>query len=417
MLTKKGYVIQKKNLNFNQLQELKRELTVTPFSLQGFPQPFPLFRETHEVIRIPRFYGIENYGIPKINKIPDGEQLDIKFHGSLKINLQQDIAATKTIEQLKNEGGALLNLPTGYGKTCVSLYILSELQVKTLILVHKDVLLQQWKERIHQFIPKATVGILKQNKMEIECDIVIGMLQSIALRDYDCFKNFGFVIIDETHHICSKLFSESMFKICPKYILGLSATPFRKDGLTHTLYWFLNKISFSVEREFSTNVNVELITYEDNVLSDNHVKAITELTEDDDRNDLIIKKVIELQAQNRKILILTDRREHCKLLQQNILNSGLYLGGMKQHDLKYNEHNCSVLIGTYHLAQEGLDIPTLDSLILATPKSDIIQACGRILRETEGKINTPLIIDIQDSSFETKNKARIRFYKKFFHIL
>lgn len=419
MLTKKGYVLQKSKLSPEDITKIKQDLIVSPLnSFTPFPEKFQVYRETDKVIRVPRFYGIEKFGAPSVNKIPEGISINTSFQGTLKPELKQDIAVDKCISDLETYGGGVLCLPTGFGKTTTALHILCKMKRKALVIVNKEVLLNQWKERIQFFIPDATIGIIKQSKCDIEGkDIVLAMLQSLSLREYD-LSSFGFAIIDEAHHIPSKLFSNSMFQICPKYILGLTATPFRKDGLTKILWWFMKRISFSVEREMNENVKVEIVNYSDSFDADlPFTQLVNSLTGDVTRTELIIEKIKELQKEGRKIIVLSDRREHCKEIHSRIENSGLYLGGMKQEELDYNEANCSVLLATYSLAAEGLDIPTLDTLVLATPKTDVIQAVGRILRETPGKVNEPYILDIVDTSCEKQFKKRCSFYRKYFKLL
>jgi len=146
--------------------------------------------------------------------------------------------------------------------------------------------------------------------------------------------------------------------------------------------------------------------------------VINQLVLIDKRNDLILDKIVYLLNIKRKIIFLSDRRNHCEEIfnRFNKLNlnytSGLYMGGMKQSDLKENE-KCNLILATFSLAHEGLDIPDLDTLILATPKTDIVQSCGRIMRETKGKKNNPLIIDINDLYGSLPNQGRKRkiFYK------
>ena len=143
-------------------------------------------------------------------------------------------------------GHGVLSLPCGYGKTTVSLAIASKLGYRTMIIVHKQFLADQWKERIQQFCPGATIGMVQQNKKEVDCDFVIAMLQSLSLKEYSFsdFESIGTVIVDEAHHICAKVFSQSLFKLCPRHIYGLSATPERKDGLTKVLHWFMGPTFF-----------------------------------------------------------------------------------------------------------------------------------------------------------------------------
>ena len=145
------------------------------------------------------------------------------------------------------KGGGILSLPCGFGKTICGLYFISKIAKKTLIIVHKEFLMNQWIERINFALPDAKIGIIQGNKCEIEGnDIIIGMLQSLALKDFpnDTFDDIGHVIIDECHRIPSKIFMRTLFKINCNYMLGLSATPNRKDGCTKILKWFIGDIIF-----------------------------------------------------------------------------------------------------------------------------------------------------------------------------
>ena len=433
MLTRGGFIIHKNKLDKDKTDWLRKELTVTPEQPgNSFAKldSFPVFRESESRFRIPRHFGSDNFNL-NVNKIPNGVPIDIPFVGTLKDSTNQPIAAQFAIDHIKSKGGGILSLPTGYGKTCVSLYILSQLKVKTLIIVHKEFLLNQWIERIEQFLPSATIGRIQQNKVDIQGkDIVIGMLQSIAMKSYEpnVFETFGLTIIDETHHISSKVFSKALFNVCTKYMLGLSATPIRKDGLTKVLNWFIGDIFYSVERKQQTQVDVQTLNftcgaYNDEVPLNKLGKVslseiINKLVDIEPRNELIIKHLYSNLNLNRKIIVLSDRRSHCEILHKLLSerNSkytyGLYMGGMKQDALKLSEE-CDVILATYSLAHEGLDIPSLDTLILSTPKTDIVQSCGRILRETTGKKNNPLIIDICDSFGSLPNQARKRrvYYK------
>ena len=149
--------------------------------------------------------------------------------------------------------------------TVMALNILSQLHKKTLIIVHKDFLLRQWKERIEQFLPDARVGKIQGTIIDIENkDIVIGMLQSLSMKEYPptVFEDFGFTIIDECHHLAAEVFSNALFKIVTKYMLGLSATMKRKDGLTRVFKMFVGKVVVKKERPLQDNVTVKAIRYE-----------------------------------------------------------------------------------------------------------------------------------------------------------
>lgn len=443
-----GYMVYKDKMTSCEQKKVKKDLRVCPVSTFETPVQqdlsFNVYKENALRYRIPRFYGIETFGLPEVVDAHKHTHIDVSFSGTLNVKTLQDIAVAKSIETLKTKGGGILSLPPGFGKTTCALYVMCKMKVKTLIIVHKEFLMNQWIERIKQFVKvegaDCSVGIIRQNKVDIAGkDIVIGMLQSIAMKDYPAstFDSFGLTIIDETHHICSNVFSRAFFKFTTPYYLGLSATPHRKDGLTKVLEWFIGPVFYSIERENQTGVTVESSVFSHDSYKNelpmnssgkvSYVDIITKIVNIPERNELIVAHVRKLYNQGRNIMILSDRRDHCfkirDLIEADLAEEdadadadakcGLYMGGMKQSELNESEKK-QIIIATYSLAHEGLDIPKLDSLILATPKSDVVQACGRILRETKGKVHNPYIIDIIDSIGLLMNQSRKRraFYRK-----
>jgi superfamily II DNA or RNA helicase len=349
-------------------------------------------------------------------------RISTRFHGTLRDATHQNTALAAAIDA----GHGVLSLPCGFGKTTVSLAIACKLGYRTMIIVHKEFLANQWEERIKQFCPGATIGRVQQNKKEVECDFVIAMLQSLSLKEYSFgdFDSVGTVIVDEAHHICAKVFSQSLFKICPNHIFGLSATPNRKDGLTKVLHWFMGPTFFAVERENQQDVEVFPIEFECPRFRDpppctrfgklSLSTMITELTENRDRNKMLVDLIKRITKGTRQLLVLSDRRQHCMMLHQCFpKTSGLYMGGMKESELTESSKK-KIIFATFSQAHEGLDIPTLDTVILATPKSDIVQSIGRIMRETKGKKNNPNIYDIFDqwSVCHAMYNKRLRVYKQ-----
>lgn len=408
LLTRDGYVVE--SCDFTQYH--KDALTVTQEPSKYFKkeaQVFTVFVDLKdEIVAVPRYWGIEHFGKPKTWFGHTQKADRLTFKGKLRSAVQQQAVAA-SMKQLADNGSGVLSLCTGAGKTVLALYIACSLKIKTLVVVHKTFLLDQWEERIKKFVPLARIGRIQQKVEDVyNCDIVVGMLQSIAMREYDndTFRDFGLVIFDEVHVVPAPVFSRALLKLSAPHMLGLSATPVRRDGLSYVIHWFIGPTFFEHSLTGKNDVIVKVVKYLPGrtLLSAatrpnfNLVTATSILCDMELRNAVIAKHIIELVDEGRKILFLSDRRAHCEAMKRMLLGteSALYLGGMKTFELKKAEEKM-VLLGTYGLAKEGLDIPTLDTLILATPRSDVVQACGRILH---GKTQfSPIIIDIVDEWF------------------
>jgi superfamily II DNA or RNA helicase len=244
-LGKKGYSIYKKDLTNKEQIYIRNELTVKPYlpKSPAQPEPFPIYRESPQKFYLPRYFGIDNFGDFCENKLPLGNDINLNFEGELR-EYQINIV-NKYLNFVKNSGGGLLDVDPGKGKTVMALYIISKLKKKTLVIVHKSFLLNQWLERIQQFLPNARVGKIQGQTIDIDNkDIVIGMLQSLSQKEYpdNLFDSFGLSIYDETHHLGAEVFSRCMMKAITNYTLGLSGTMQRKDGLTKVFKMFLGDI-------------------------------------------------------------------------------------------------------------------------------------------------------------------------------
>jgi superfamily II DNA or RNA helicase len=250
--------------------------------------------------------------------------------------------------------------------------------------------------------------------------------ESMFVYDIEVEDNHNFIcsngpIVHNCHHIGSKTFSSIFFKVQTKYMLGLSATPERKDGLSKVIYWFLGPQIVDIKRDLNKpKINFvisdpEGLTEKFNKLGKvNNPTMITDLTLHESRNKLIVDTIKKYLLENRKILVLSDRRAHCEYIHSQLekekLSSGVYLGGMNT-DSRAISVDCSVIVGTYQASGEGFDVPELDTLIMATPKSDVQQAVGRILRQKNK--NDPIVIDIVDpfSIFKGQYQKRKKYYK------
>jgi superfamily II DNA or RNA helicase len=390
MLTRTGYVVSPN-------PEAKRDLTVRAIenALGLRPPSFKVFKETTKHLCVPRFYGEEKWGSARDTR-PEPVSMTIPFTGQLR-DMQRE-----SVERYPGHG--VLSLEVGLGKTVCALAIASRMGVRTMIIVHKEFLANQWAERIAQFCPGCTIGRVQQDKCELGHPFVIAMIQTLCMRAHavGTFDSIGLVIVDEAHHVGAPAFSQAMFTMCPKYTLGLTATPDRKDGLTRILYWFLGNCFYAAHRESSKNVRVKRVPFiHPEFLRPPPVSRLGKvclatmvniLVEIPERNELLLDIAREA-ATDHQVLILSDRRAHCEWLVQEIgETAGLYMGGMKQADLDESAKK-RVVVGTFSLAHEGLDIATLSAIVLATPHSDVRQAVGRILRTDGPKV----VYDLADT--------------------
>jgi len=265
ILSKNGYKIRKKSLSPKSLKELKDELSVKPFVYNDYNNScnenrFSVYLESPNSIYIPKFYGIDKYGPPSKYKLNEGDDINIEFSGDLRE--EQNPIEDLYLKSAKDSGGGIISLKCGGGKTVLALHIISILKKKTIVVVHKDFLMTQWRDRIKQFLPDAKIGKIQQNTIDIkDKDIVLSMVQSLSMKEYDSetFSSFGLAIFDECHHLGAEVFSKSMQKVSSKYMLGLSATPNRKDGLRKVFEWYIGPIVYIDKKKNEDYVEVQLI--------------------------------------------------------------------------------------------------------------------------------------------------------------
>jgi superfamily II DNA or RNA helicase len=440
-LSQRGYAILKNDSNKDIIANLKKELNVSPIIMSPINskdgnKEYPLYLESDNKIYLPKCYGLEKFGKPIHDNLPSGLDCpNLIFKGSLrdiqKIPIENFIQSAENPEKL----GGIISVPCGFGKTIMAIYVACYFKKKTLFISHKDFLNEQFISSVKEFVPSCKIGKIKQNKIDVEGkDIVIATLQSLAIRDYEqsLFKDFGLVIVDECHHIASEVFSRAFRKMNIRISLGLSATLNRKDGLRKVFEWYLGKsvYNFKIDKN-SSEMMVQIHKYfaSSNEYSaiktfyngqPNIVASINNICNYKPRTILIIdilKGILDVDK-DRKILILSERKNQLRdieeLLKENeMLDYGYYIGGMKMCDLDISATK-QIILATYQMSSEGLNIPTLNTLILASPIGDIQQSVGRILREKkENRKYTPLCIDIYDELSVVKSKGfrRLKYYK------
>jgi superfamily II DNA or RNA helicase len=439
VLTSKGYAVKKSYLNELQIQAIRSELTMAPKTLDKFQkdiQNFPIYAESKTRFYVPRHWGIKRFGKPEADIVSEGLELPetISFKGTPR-DFQKDIINTF----LESEANGLICVPCGYGKTVMALNILTCLKKRTLIVVDKEFLMNQWKSEIENFIEGARVGILQANKIQIEADkydITICMIQTICRREFPegFFDEYGFTIFDECHHLGAAYFCQALKKIQTKYMLGLSATPDREDGLSLVFEYHLGDPVFKItKRAADKEAVVKAVWFDSEDPKYKEVpvnwrgepitaKLLNQVADFEPRNKKIIELIDEYATDpDRYILILSDRISQLEWIEK-ALNEwptkfihGYYIGGMKQTKLDDNAEKCQILLATYQMASEAFSVKKLNTVILATPRKNVEQSTGRIFRERiDERKKAPHIIDMIDSHECHKRRwyVRQKFYKQ-----
>jgi superfamily II DNA or RNA helicase len=436
MLTLQGYRVKKASLPPQRLTTLRGLLNVKPYIPSVFVKPqyvtrFQVYRECPEFLYVPKHFGIEQFGpCATEREVPTGDPVRWTFAGVLR-PVQLPVVNSFLLPE-PHDG--IISLQTGGGKTICALYIASVLKLPTLVLVHAGFLKEQWMERIATFLPNARVGTIQGDVCDVENkDIVVGMLQTISMRDIpsSIFARFGFVVVDECHHIASEVFSQAIPKLTSTHMLGLSATPDRKDRLMHVINWSLGPLLYqsSDGDKMDDKVSVEVYEFDppDTAFNDvilNHAGVmftslmINKVVDYAPRNAYIVRIIEDIFDPDRQMLVLTDRVEHTKELHRLLPpelqdQAGILARGMKADVRATMCASKRILISTYHLVKEFFDVPSLNTLVMATSRPDVVQIVGRILRTEKATRTThPLIIDIVDPAFRRQFQERLRLYKE-----
>ena len=436
MLTLNGYKVLKNTIP---VEEYRKALTVKPYIPKVFVNPnavpkYKVYKEVEDALYLPKHYGVEKHGVPKetTRDVATTDERFWTFAGGLR---SQQLPVVNAF-LLPQPHDGILSLHTGGGKTVCALYIASRLRLPTLVIVHNSFLRDQWEERVRAFLPNARIGRIQGDQCEVENkDVIIAMLQTVSMKELPIatFKSIGLVIVDECHHIASEVFAQALPKVTSKYMLGLSATPSRKDGLMFVAHWFLGPLLYNSDKGDieDPDIQVEMYEYKNDDPTFNEIiynrqgvmftsLMINKLAECEDRTRWLATIVDDVMADapDRQMLVLTDRVQHTKDLLAALpdaLREKAAILSQDVHATKRGEYCASkrILIATYAMCKEGFDVPTLNTLLMATPRPDIDQIVGRILRveKTARKIH-PLILDIVDPQFRRQFQERNGLYKK-----
>ena len=438
ILTHKGYSIRKSILSEKEQEVILKYCIVEPKIDERYKQKgelkFNIYKESPQRYYLPREWAITKFGPADVNILSEGIDLteEVSTFVGNPYDYQKDIINT----YLESKRNGLICVPCGKGKTFMALNIASNLRKRFLIVVDKEFLMNQWKGEMKNLMPNVKVGILQAEKRETDeekYDCTICMIQTLCSQSFpdNFFHSYGFTIFDECHHLGAQHFCKSLFKIQTNKMLGLSATPTRADGLTKVFEMFLGKPLFWEKvREPDPTVIVKGVNircqdpnylrvpydYKKDVII---ARLITYIVECKERNEEIVRW-IKLLANNedRKILVLSARIAHLesidKLLPESISRS-YYIGGMKEAVREGGAQTAKVLLASYSMASEAMNIKSLNAVILASPRTSVEQSTGRILRtRISERVVQPMIIDIIDPHEPLMSQWRKRkaYYKK-----
>lgn len=431
-LSRRGYIFNPPPEFPNKLiGEICKELTVAPKE-NGFNMPtqFRLYFKSKKGEYIfPRYYGLKQFGKPEKEYFNIGNDIDVVFKGQLR-PLQID-ASKKVIEAFNYSGGGILSLQTGHGKTITALYCISRLKLKTLVIVNRIELVNQWQREINSFLCKkdetnVNVSKIQGRKRDFSGDIVVAMINTVSMGGFKAhqFNCFDLLIVDECHSVASEIFSSCLPLIRTPYTLGLSATPERKDGLMKIVQWYMGDIVYKSTEQIQTTHNVEvklmkyrppkaytreLYTYSG---KPNMAGMLNRMAGHKERTNILVKLIKEaLEDENREILVLSDRKTQLKELKELIGDdAGLLTGDLKRAEQEESKKK-RVILGTYQICGTGFDLPKLNTLVLATPRGNVVQMVGRILRK-DHEI-APRIYDIWDdfSLYKYMGAKRKKYYE------
>ena len=354
-----------------------------------------------------------------------------EFTGSLK---SFQTAAVNAM--LKREFGTL-SAPTGSGKTIMGLYLIAQRSQPTIVIVHTKDLAHQWIQRIEQFlgIPADQVGLLGAGKKRIGDRITVALVQTLYRMTDEVAPLIGHIVVDECHRAPSRTFTEAVTAFDSRYMLGLSATPWRRDKLSRLIFWYLGDVNHEVNKaqlEQKGHILKADVVFRPTAFEpyfdpvNDYSRMLSELTADDARNHLIAADV-EKEARGGEgiCLVLSDRKKHCETLQgilryKHGVESERLTGDLNDEARKLVLENLqkgqvNVLIATGQLIGEGFDCPDLSTLFLATPirfSGRVTQYLGRILRPSQNKARARVYdyVDVLVAPLMAAAKARQRVY-------
>lgn len=382
-------------------------------------------------IAAPRSASVESDGLRFVDK----RTMPLAGHVSLRPGVVLRDYQTSAVSKLVESEQGIVVAPCGAGKTTIGIGVIAELNTKALVLVHTRDLAMQWIDRCRsQLGLEAT--LVGAGKSDDSGRVVIATFQTVERMEWDkrfAFgKAFGLVIVDEAHHVPAATFNQVMLTMPARYRLGLTATPKRNDGLTDFLFWHFGGILENIDNK-SLAEQGHVMTPRVEWMNtgwegpSKHLEwplFINRLTKDKDRNSKITQRVKEAVSDGRQVLVLSDRVQHCEEMAETLRQHGIAAEALvgklskkaRASIIESIQSGETRVLTATTIADEGLDLPTLDTVVLCTPTKAmgrVQQRVGRIMRPSPDK-KEPLIIDLVDQPGPLRGLAskRMKLYIK-----
>jgi hypothetical protein len=427
----------KEELNFLNTEYLtKRWLGKSTYKVHKY---FKLIEESEDTVLLPRGFLKKLIGFLNEHEISYSVHHEYPFVDEISFNSSIELtpAQTGAVDSAIASDQGVIVAPSGSGKTIIGLELIARRKLPALILVHRKQILDQWVERIQAFlgIPKGHIGQYSGAKKKIGNQITVSLLQSLGRKNdlMELRNRFGTIVVDECHHIPASTFREVIAQLNPHFLYGLTATPTRKHNDEKLIYVYIGDIiarmeetdfkpESSVVRTPEVIVRTTSLTIPFTFTTDLFQLLAKVVCFDTRRNQLIVEDILKETAGGRKVLVLSERKEHLEVLNlylkgkcEIIVVSGDDSARARKSKVQQIEHgHYQAILSTGQFFGEGVDIRGITCLILAFPFSfegKLIQYIGR-LRDIGAQ---KLIIDYRDKNIpflERQFKQRERYYKK-----
>lgn len=419
---------------------LRNKLTFVPKKTgPDEPKPIRLFATTKEMIGVPRFF----WWLEKRKLMPDfefkedlsgisfGKEIG-KSKKTFTLRDDQEELVETSVRYFERQIGGIVCAHTGFGKSVSGLALAERLRRKTLVLCHRKRLAYQWQDSCKRFFPDWKTGIVGDGKKQWQdVDICFAIVQTLANKrskpmPSEFWSDFGLVIVDEVHVFGAPYFASVTPRFKCRYMFGMSGTVRRKDGLENVFKYIIGNQFFraSQKNRLFATIWPRITPFDTTKFIDHLDKSIllNIISKHKKRNQFIALDILRAIKKERNPLVMSERIEMLQLISQELdklckinnvsVTHGFYIGGKNDEELA-EASKAKVVYSTLQLAKEGIDIPHLDTLMLASPVTDPEQAIGRICRKLEGK-KEPVVCDYVDQTirrFDDAFHIRLRLYR------